>query len=72
MLLVSPGDWRCAMKYTVTGKGRGASDLPFILRVQGKYLCLFGITLNDALAKHRATLALTPVSGIEQRKPRAL
>jgi hypothetical protein len=45
------------MKYSITGKESGASDLPFILRVQGEYLCPFGITPNDTLAKHRAALA---------------
>ena len=56
--------WRDPMKYSVTGKESGASDLPFILRVQNQYLCPFGITPNDTLAKHRAALALAPMEGI--------
>ena len=42
------------MKYSVTGRESGASDIPFITRVQGEYLCPFAITPNDTLTKHRA------------------
>ena len=42
------------MKYSVTGQESGASDIPFITRVKGEYLCPFGVTPNDTLTKNRA------------------
>lgn len=42
------------MKFSVTGNESGASDAPFILQVQDKWLCPFGITPNDKLTQHRA------------------
>lgn len=44
------------MKFSVTGKESGASDIPFILQVRDQWLCPFGITPNDKLTSHRAAL----------------
>lgn len=44
------------MKYSITGKESGASDLGAIVPVAGEYLRPFGNSPNDVLTRHRAAL----------------